>query len=458
MQVCVLSGSPQGHKSVTLQYLRYIEKKRPIHTFNVFHVGRDIRAIQRDPTRLHALVEGVAQAEAVLWVFPVYFALVPSQLKQAIELLSEAPHRSAFVGKHATALSTSVHFYDHTAHDYLHAISMDLGLRYVRGFSPESEDLMQPEMRARLLQWFDAFCDGIRANQPGERLPLAAPGPVPAYEPWPLPEAEHQTGDPILLLTDGSDGPEDENLRRMIAVFRRHSPRPVTEVHLADFGPRGGCLGCLRCGEAGQCTYTDSFAETYRRLVLPAPALVIAGRLRDRFLSSAYKQFLDRSFFNNHMPVLRGKSVGFLVSGRLSSAPFLREAMEGILETNGAQVCGWVSDEQGDAADITGEIRGLAGRMGLALDYGLRRPGTYRAVGAHRIFRDMIYQLKNIFVQDYNYYSKNGMLDYPNTRPSVHAMRLFSSVGFAHPRLNRWLRHNLPSLRLRPFKSLVEKA
>jgi hypothetical protein len=47
MQICVISGSPKGEMSVTLQYVRFLEEAFPEHAFSVVHVGRDIRTIER---------------------------------------------------------------------------------------------------------------------------------------------------------------------------------------------------------------------------------------------------------------------------------------------------------------------------------------------------------------------------------------------------------------------------
>jgi hypothetical protein len=38
MKITVLSGSPKGDDSVTLQYVRYMEKTFSAHDYQVFHV------------------------------------------------------------------------------------------------------------------------------------------------------------------------------------------------------------------------------------------------------------------------------------------------------------------------------------------------------------------------------------------------------------------------------------
>jgi multimeric flavodoxin WrbA len=53
----------------------------------------------------------------VLWAFPLYYLLVASQYKRFIELIFENNSTAAFKGKYAAVLTTSINFYDHTAHN-----------------------------------------------------------------------------------------------------------------------------------------------------------------------------------------------------------------------------------------------------------------------------------------------------------------------------------------------------
>jgi hypothetical protein len=53
MRVAAVNGSPKGEQSVSLQYLRFIEKHFSEHAFTVLNVGQQIRAPQKDlKTRL----------------------------------------------------------------------------------------------------------------------------------------------------------------------------------------------------------------------------------------------------------------------------------------------------------------------------------------------------------------------------------------------------------------------
>ena len=45
MKVLVLNGSPKGDKSVTMQFVRYVAKKRPDHEWKIVNVAQLIRML-----------------------------------------------------------------------------------------------------------------------------------------------------------------------------------------------------------------------------------------------------------------------------------------------------------------------------------------------------------------------------------------------------------------------------
>ncbi|NBC29390.1 MAG: iron-sulfur protein, partial [Spirochaetes bacterium] len=126
MNIVLLNGSPKGSESVTLQFAMYLAAQEREHSFTVVEVAKRFRGFERDPARFNAVMEQVGGADVVLWAFPLYYLLVSSGYKRFIELIFERNRVDAFAGRYALALSTSIHFYDHTAHNYIRAVSEDL--------------------------------------------------------------------------------------------------------------------------------------------------------------------------------------------------------------------------------------------------------------------------------------------------------------------------------------------
>ncbi|MBN1615596.1 MAG: NAD(P)H-dependent oxidoreductase, partial [Deltaproteobacteria bacterium] len=128
MKAIVLSGSPKGDLSVTLQYVNFIAKKFPQHTFQTYHIGEQINKIARDEKTFQKIMDDVQASDAVIWSFPIYAFVIPSQFKRFIELIFEKRAKRSFKNKYTITLSTSLRFFDHTAHNYLQGICDDLDM------------------------------------------------------------------------------------------------------------------------------------------------------------------------------------------------------------------------------------------------------------------------------------------------------------------------------------------
>jgi putative NADPH-quinone reductase len=87
MKICVLNGSPKGRDRLTVQYVRFLELAFPGHTFVIEDVGQRIHAIEAQEVEFSKVISSVASSDAVLFSTPVYYMLVPAQLKRFIELV-----------------------------------------------------------------------------------------------------------------------------------------------------------------------------------------------------------------------------------------------------------------------------------------------------------------------------------------------------------------------------------
>ena len=84
MKVLIINGSPRGRFSVTLQSCLYLEQTFPEHEFEFLNAGSGIHVFERDTSGATA---AVASSDLLLFAYPVYDFLVPSQLHRFIELL-----------------------------------------------------------------------------------------------------------------------------------------------------------------------------------------------------------------------------------------------------------------------------------------------------------------------------------------------------------------------------------
>jgi NAD(P)H-dependent FMN reductase len=166
MNIIVLNGSPKGKTSITMQYVHLLEKRFREHSFEIVHIAQHIKRIEREEERFAEIVAQVRAADGVLWAFPLYVLLVHGGYKRFIELIRERNVEEAFAGKYTVSLSTSIHFYDHTAHNYIHSICDDLGMRYMGAFSAEMQDLLAQKGQDLLVSFGRRFFSAIERQAP----------------------------------------------------------------------------------------------------------------------------------------------------------------------------------------------------------------------------------------------------------------------------------------------------
>ena len=83
MHILVLNGSPKGEYSSTLATVKFLEILHPEHEFDVLHVGVQFRLFEKD---FSAAEEKIKAADLILFSYPVYTFIVPSQLHRFLEL------------------------------------------------------------------------------------------------------------------------------------------------------------------------------------------------------------------------------------------------------------------------------------------------------------------------------------------------------------------------------------
>src|SRR4030042_6677869 len=166
MKIIVLNGSPKGDLSVTLQYVHFVQKKFPQHELKIFNVAQQIRGMEREEKTFREVMEEIKSSDGVLWAFPLYYLLVSSQYKRFIELIWEREAIDVFKNKYTAVLSPSIHFFDHTAHNYMNAICDDLDMKYLGFFSAAMYDLLSRKGREGWTLFGSEFFDGIQKRIP----------------------------------------------------------------------------------------------------------------------------------------------------------------------------------------------------------------------------------------------------------------------------------------------------
>jgi multimeric flavodoxin WrbA len=459
MKIAVLNGSPKGNESVTMQYMAFIVKNYPDHSFTFHNCAADINRIEKDPSTFQHIIADVTDSDCVFWAFPLYYFSVASQYMRFIELIFERGTQKAFKDRYAAVLTTSIHISDHTAHSYMNAVCDDLGMKYAGGYSAGMEDLFKENERKRLLNFTESIFSLVEnqstTTRNFERIQVSPFEYKPVSDSPPV----DTRGKKVLIITDSLN--EDSNLGRMTGRLKKSFADRVDVCCLDDKLMVTGCTGCIQCGYDNTCRFkeADGFVDFFNTRLKSSDVLVIAGTIGERHLSSRWKMFFDRSFFNTHIPDFIGKQVGFVFSGPLRQNSNLREIFTGICEAKGAGVVDFVTDEDGDSARIDNILDTMAVKLIRNSVSGFIPPVTFRGVGYRKIMRDEIWgKLLFPFIADYRYYREHNFFDFPQKQIVPRLGNMFMGLLVKIPPIRREIYVKMMKKEMvKPFQKLLKK-
>lgn len=456
MKIAVLNGSPKGDLSVTIQYIKFIEKKFQEHSFNYINISQKIGKIESDELLFNEIIDEIAGSDLVIWGVPLYVCLVPSQYKRFIELIWERGVEGKFRGKYAAVITTSIHFFDNTAHNYMRGICEDLGMNFAGSFSPDMYDIMQEEGREKLLTFAQSIFNTTEAKAVTTRAFAKPDYNMMRYTPGVPGSAVETEGKRVLILSDRAYS--DDNVAAMIGRAKSSLKGDVEAITLTDIDIKGGCLGCCECGFDYRCAYTgkDEFIDFYNEKLRKADIIIFAGEIRDRYLSAKWKQMFDRGFFNTHTPTLKGKQFGLLISGPLAMIPNLREILNAYFQWQGANLVDIVTDEY-SSVEIDSLIDNLARSLVSHSGRGYVQPPTFLGVGGMKVFRDDIWgRLRFVFQADHRHYEENGIYDFPqDDKKSIDINEKMIALT-NNPDMRETVRKMIKVEMVKPMKHIVE--
>ena len=443
MKVLVINGSPKGNNSITLQTVLYLEKLNPQHQFEILNVGAKIKSLEKDFT---PAIEAINQADVLLFSYPVYTFIAPCQLHRFIELMKE--HGVNVAGKAATQITTSKHFYDVTAHQYIQDNCQEMGMNYVRGLSADMEDLTTKKGQKQAVDFWNHFCWCVEKEyfEPVHVMPVAL-----SYHQATVPEktADAKDGD-VVIITDCT--PENESMSAMIARFQAVLPKKTRIVNISEYPFKGGCLGCFNCAVDGTCIYKDGFDTFLRENIQKADAMIYAFTIRDHSMGARFKMYDDRQFCNGHRTVTIGMPVGYLVSGCYSVEKNLQTIIEGRANVGQNILTGVATDE----FDPNAEIDRLADELVYALEHKNVGPQNFLGIGGMKIFRDLIYQMQGMMRADHKFFKAQGQYDFPQKNKGQILFMYLVGAMLGNKKLKAKMGGKMNEGMLMPYKKVLD--
>ncbi|MBI9107594.1 MAG: NAD(P)H-dependent oxidoreductase [Spirochaetales bacterium] len=454
MKISVINGSPKGNNSVTLQYIEYLKKRNAADDFSIIHAGQQIRQYEKPGAMDEAITELIG-TDLILFAYPVYTSLAPYQLAKFIELIKKHPQAGKLAGKFVSQITTSMHFFDFTAHRYIVENALDLKMKVIEGHSAEMEDLLSAKGQKQLTDYYS-------------RLKFAMKNDITAYT-----RSNHNvdanftfertTAEPdrksavakadTVIVTDCE--PENLSLKNMIEEFIDIYPRPVKVVNIGEFRFSGGCMGCTRCAATGDCVYKDGFQDLLRNEIQSSHAMIFAFSVKDHSMGTKFKIYDDRQFCNGHRTVVRGVYSAYIVHGALNTEQNLMDLLEAKAEISETPLTGIACDESQSQSETSESLKKLSLNLDFALKEKWDKPQSFYGIGGMKIFRDLIFVMRGLMKADHRFYKKHGIYDFPQKRKGLIIKMKLIGLLMSIPAVRRKAGNKMTEAILKPYKDVI---
>ena len=447
MNVLIINGSPSGEESITLCTMRYIKKLFPNHRYKVLHVGRQIRKMEQEPELWQKPLKA---ANLIVFCYPVYTFLVPSQLHHFIELMKGS--NLDLSEKYATQISTSKHFYDITAHTYIEDNCFDMDLKVLHGLSADMEDLLSEQGRAEARSFFKSVLWNMENGYFEKKTVLTTKARIKNTK---IADTKLKGKAPkrIVIVADYSNS-EDGHLEGMCNRLASVLPCKTEIVNIQEFPFYGGCLGCFHCAGSGKCIYKDGFDEFLRKYIQTADGIVYAYTIKDHSMGYRFKMFDDRQFCNGHRTVTMGKPVAYLVDGKLDLEPNLTLLMESRAQVGGNALAGIATNQYKPEQEID--------RLAKTLCYMITEKylpcKNFYGVGGMKIFRDLIWQMQGLMREDHKFYKKHNFYDFPQKKKGTILLLYLVGAMVNNEKIRKKMNGKMTEGMLMPYKKALKNS
>jgi len=406
MKIVVLNGSPNGNQSVSLQYFHYISRHFSQNNHTVFNIG--INFSKKPEIDNSDLKNKIEEADLILWVFPVFFFNVPSQMKHFIETVIDTDLKDFFKGKYASCITSSIKLSDVTAHKYMHIISEYLGMHYIDGYSAERSDIFVNKERKRILNFatllFKSVLEKVNTfpafsfYQPSANLTKIKDD---FYSDLNI-EIKGQT---LLLYHSDISGSDPQ---RINTGFKNLIKSSYISADLAEYNFKP-CMGCFKCGYDNECHIKDGFAAFFNENVKKSDNLIFIIPAKDAFIAAEWKGFFDRMFFNNHIMVLKNVKMGFVLYGQSINKDLTYSLLEMFAASQGAQLTDVVFLEDAER-EVDIKLLVLLKKIKLNENINYQKPLSFYNIAFEKIIKSYVkLDLAPVFYADSKFYCKLSM-------------------------------------------------
>lgn len=444
IKILVINGSPKGNYSITIQTVNYLQKKYQNCEFQVINAGQTIKALEKDFSKV---TEAIKWCDVIIFSYPVYTFIAPSQLHRFIELLKKQDIN--LTEKYVTQLTTSKHFYDVTAHKYIQENCHDMGMKFITGLSADMDDLLTKEGQIQAEKFMDYVLYCVE-NDLYERS-YTGPSTVTGEKVTVPKEQVDKADKDVVIITDCEE--DNWQLSNMIARFQAKLGYKSRVVNILEYPFQGGCLGCFNCAVSGKCIYKDGFDDFLRNEIQTAQSIIYAFTIKDHSMGALFKMYDDRQFCNGHRTVTMGMPMGYLVSGDYSREENLRMIIEGRAQVGGNYLAGVATDE----FNPDEEIDRLVANLTFALENKYVPPQNFYGVGGMKIFRDLIWLMQGMMKADHKFYKEHNQYDFPQKKRMTMIKMYLVGALISSPKIKAKMGNAMNEGMIAPYKKVLDE-
>lgn len=438
MKVVVINGSPKGKNSITLYTVLFLQKHYPELELDIIDAGKQIKLIEKD---FSPYAERILAADLILFSYPVYTFIAPAQLHRFVELMKDAFKHNELKGKFATQITTSKHFYDTTAQNFIKENCADLGLITFDGLYADMEDLTKKRGQKEALDFWRYINFQIEYEKAEEKSEIPA-------------TARESSTFRIALVCDVPES--DTALRQRVEEFKKMFPYSVEEFNLQTLRIDGGCISCFNCTSSGECIYKDGFADVLRSKIITADAVVYAFTISNHSMGSKFKYYDDRNFCNGHRTMTIDKPVGYIINGNYEVEHNLDTIIKGRASV-GHNILTHIATEGKNQQEQKSQLEELSAKLSYCLENPIVQPQNFLGVGGLKIFRDLIYVMGGLMSADYNFYKAQGFFkDFPTKQKKTRLLMKLVGYLFHNPELKKKMGGKIDEGMIGPYKKVLD--
>ncbi len=515
MNILVINGSPKGSYSITLQTVLYLEKQFLQHKFTILHAGQRIRAYARD---FSAAAQELEAADLILFSYPVYTFIAPSQLHHFIALMKESGIDLS--GKFVTQITTSKHFYDVTAHRYIQDNCQDLGMKFIRGLSADMDDLLTEKGRRDARKFFayvlwcvknDSYEPLPKPGKPAVHMPVHVPGcnaATSSSSPADASTSNQEAADSVSADPAATKRAEDAESVNMDEV---PGDMKTTANEKTDVSKKATAISTARHTKHSirgkdvvivtDCRPEDTQLQNMIarfRAVLPLSSRVvnireypfsggclgcfncaISGRC---IYKDNFDEFLRRDIQGGAAIIyafsIEDHSMGWVFKqyddrqfcnghrtvtmgmpmGYLISGDYSQEFNLQMIVEGRAEVGGnFLAGVATDESDPNRSINRLAKTLIYALRRRYSQPQNFYGVGGMKIFRDLIYLMQGMMKADHAFYKSHGQYDFPQKKKGTVLKMYLVGALLSSPQIKSKMGNKMNEGMIAPYKKAIEK-